>query len=113
MKYSATGKKERAMFMASNQFKVVKGCEETFETAWRETSGRLREAAGLIGFQFHRGKECGPHVLYFSVTMWETEERFIDWRRAELYGPPSGDPGPRCASRLEEFDATVSRSNPQ
>jgi heme-degrading monooxygenase HmoA len=52
-------------------------------------------------------------VLYFSVTMWETEERFLDWRRAELYGLPNGGSGPRCASRLEEFDATVSRSNPQ
>lgn len=101
------------MFMASNQFKVVKGREDTFETAWRETSVRLREAAGLIGFRFHKGREIGPHVLYFSVTMWETEERFIDWRRAELYGTPNGSFGPRCASRLEEFDATVSSSNPQ
>ena len=98
------------MFMASNQFKVIKGCEETFETAWRETSIRLREAAGLIGFRFHRGREIGPHVLYFSITMWETEENFLDWRRAELYG---GSLGPRCASRLEEFDATISRTNPQ
>ncbi len=101
------------MFMASNQFKIVKGCEETFETAWRETSVRLREAAGLIGFRFHKGREIGPHVLYFSVTMWETEERFFDWRRAELYGTPAGSIGPRRASRLEEFDATVLRSNPQ
>ncbi|MBM3552038.1 MAG: antibiotic biosynthesis monooxygenase [Alphaproteobacteria bacterium] len=99
------------MFMASNQFRVVKGCEETFETAWRETSVRLKEATGLIGFRFHKGREIGLHVLYFSVTMWETEERFIDWRRAELYGTPSI--GPRCASRLDEFDAAVSRSNPQ
>ncbi|MGJ0502488.1 MAG: antibiotic biosynthesis monooxygenase family protein [Methylocystis sp.] len=101
------------MFMASNQFKVVKGCEDTFESAWKETSVRLREAAGLIGFRFHKGREIGPHVLYFSVTMWETEERFIDWRRAELYGAPGGSIGPRCASRLEEFDANVSRDNPQ
>ena len=101
------------MFMASNQFKVVRGCEKTFEAAWRETSVRLREAAGLIGFRFHKGREVGPHVLYFSVTMWETEERFIDWRRAELYGVPRGSLGPHCASRLKEFDATVSRSNPQ
>ncbi|MGD9545135.1 MAG: antibiotic biosynthesis monooxygenase [Methylocystis sp.] len=98
------------MFMASNQFKVLKGCEETFEAAWRETSVRLRDAAGLIGFRFHKGKEVGPHVLYFSITMWAKEEHFLDWRRVELYG---GSFGPRRASRLEEFDATISRTNPQ
>jgi len=101
------------MFMASNQFKVVKGCEETFETAWKETHARLREAAGLIGFRFHKGREIGPHVLYFSITMWETEERFLVWRRAELYGAPGGRLGPGRATRLEEFDSAVSRSNPQ
>jgi heme-degrading monooxygenase HmoA len=101
------------MFMASNQFRVLKGCEETFETAWRETSARLKEAAGLIGFRFHKGREIGPHVLYFSVTMWETEERFIDWRRAELYGTPRASMERRCGSRLEEFDGAVLRNNPQ
>lgn len=105
------------MFMASNQFKVIKGREEAFESAWNETSARLRQADGLIGFRFHKGKELGAHVLYFSITMWETEERFLDWRRAEIYGgaAAAGGCGRRRipASRLEEFDAAISRNNPQ
>jgi heme-degrading monooxygenase HmoA len=59
------------MFMASNQFKVIKGREEAFENAWVDTSVRLRNAAGLIGFRFHKGTELAEHVVYFSITMWE------------------------------------------
>lgn len=104
------------MFMASNQFKVIKGREEAFENAWAETSGRLRKAAGLISFRFHKGTEFPGHVLYFTITMWEAEACFLDWKRAELFGgyEMSRSASRRLASsRPEEFDAMVAKSNPQ
>lgn len=105
------------MFMASNQFKVIKGREEAFENAWVDTSVRLRNAAGLIGFRFHKGAELAEHVVYFSITMWEAEACFLDWRRAELFGAcpemSEGSRRRRAAARLEEFDAIVSKNNPQ
>lgn len=103
------------MFMASNQFKVVKGGEEAFENAWIATRARLREAPGFISLRFHKGQDKGDHVLYFSLTMWEREECFLAWKGVELFRDRPENAGRRRLgpSRLEEFDAMVSRSNPQ
>jgi heme-degrading monooxygenase HmoA len=73
------------MFMASNQFRVMHGRELAFEDAWSEASARLQSASGLIGFRCDRGKELEEHVLYFVVTIWESELCFLEWKRVELY----------------------------
>ncbi len=105
------------MFMASNQFKVIKGREEAFESAWMATSARLREAPGLIGFRFDKGKELGEHILYFSITMWETETCFLDWKYTEGFGAGLEMPGSArrrlAPPRREELDTMISKNNPQ
>ncbi len=103
------------MFMASNQFKVVKGREEAFENAWSATRARLHEAPGFISLRFHKGQEKGDHVLYFSLTMWETEESFLAWRGVDLSHAGRENAGQRRLgpTRLEEFGGMISRSNPQ
>ncbi|MEK8126110.1 antibiotic biosynthesis monooxygenase [Methylocystis sp. IM4] len=102
--------------MASNQFRVVRGREAAFEAAWAETSARLSGVTGLIGFRFDKGKELHQHVLYFAVAIWESEMSFLEWRRHELYGgclSVGSVHAGLAPSRLEEFDATISRNNPQ
>lgn len=100
------------MFMASNQFRVVRGREAAFEAAWAETSARLSGAKGLIGLRFDKGRELNEHVLYFAVTIWESEMRFLEWRRHELYGgclSPRNVHAGLAPSRLEGFATQQSR----
>lgn len=72
------------MFIASNQFEVIKGREQAFEDAWLARRARLLEAPGLISVRFHRGGEKDGCVLYFTLTMWRTEESFLAWKTVEL-----------------------------
>jgi heme-degrading monooxygenase HmoA len=104
------------MFMASNQFRVVRGREAAFEAAWAATSARLSAATGLIGVRCDKGKELHQHVLYFAITIWESEMCFLEWKRCELYGGCASDDRAHAGLarfRLEEFDATISRNKPQ
>lgn len=105
------------MFMASNQFKVIKGREAAFESAWMATTARLRQAPGLIGFRFDKGKELDEHILYFSITMWETETCFLDWKNSELFGVSfeiqKSARGRVAPPRHDELDAMISKNNPQ
>jgi len=106
------------MFMASNQFKVLKGQEEAFENMWTARSARLYETPGFIGFRFQKGKEHGDHVVYMTLTTWDAEEHFLAWswweqfREGRSFAGKNGSHrlGP---SRIEEFEAMFSTSNPQ
>lgn len=106
------------MFMASNQFKVIKGQEEEFEEMWGARRSRLHEAPGFVGFRFQKGKENGDHVLYMSLTMWETEEHFLAWRYFEQFREGHNFSEQNRSrrvglSRIEEFEAMFSTNNPQ
>jgi heme-degrading monooxygenase HmoA len=101
------------MFMASNQFKVIKGHESTFEHFWALKKLSFQAAPGFISCRFSRGRGTESHTLYFSLTVWENEESFLTWRygrgdQREWVGVSAPD-----RSRLEEFDATIPRLNPQ
>ena len=106
------------MFMASTQFEVVKGQEETFESLWAARSSRFHETPGFISFRFKKGPERENHVLYFSLTMWATQQSFLAWTSSELFlegyenAERHGRPH-QSSCRLEEFETICSRTNPQ
>ena len=101
------------MFMASNQFRVVKGHEEAFESFWAIKQSSFQSAPGFISHRFAKGRETGAGTTYMSVTMWENEESFLAWR----YGR-GGDrewidvsrPAPR---RTTDLDTLIPSNNPQ
>ena len=106
------------MFMASAQFEVVKGQEETFENLWAARSSRFHEMPGFISFRFQKGPERGNHVLYFSLTTWATQQSFLAWRYSEQFMEGYENGGKRgrvhqSPCRLEEFETICSRTNPQ
>lgn len=102
------------MFMASNQFKIVKGQEEAFENMWAARNARFHQAPGFISSRFQKGRENGNHVLYFSLTVWATEECFLAWRSSERFREDPEDMSQRRhgASPLDDL-AGLPRRNPQ
>lgn len=101
------------MFMASNQFNVVRGHEEAFENFWAIKQSSFQSAPGFISHRFTRGRATGAGTTYLSVTMWDHEESFLAWRLGR-----GGDrawidlstPEDRSAADL---DALISTTRPQ
>lgn len=68
------------MFMTSNQFRVIKGHEETFEKFWLIKQASFQSAPGFVSYRFTRGREHETVVIYMALTVWENEESFLAWR---------------------------------
>jgi heme-degrading monooxygenase HmoA len=73
------------MFVAMNRFRVRRGSEEAFETAWRSRKRRLEEMEGFVDFHLLRGPAREDHTLYASHTMWKDESAFEAWTRSEQF----------------------------
>ncbi|MGV8840534.1 MAG: antibiotic biosynthesis monooxygenase family protein [Bauldia sp.] len=73
------------MFVAMNRFKVIKGAEADFESAWRSRERRLNEMTGFQEFHLLRGPANDEHTLYASHTVWATEADFVAWTKSEQF----------------------------
>lgn len=101
------------MFMASNQFRVVRGHEEAFESFWSIKQSSFLAAPGFISHRFTKGRVTDAGTTYMALTMWENEESFLAWR----YGR-GGDrewvnlPAPE-RKVVGDLDALISTTHPQ
>src|SRR6202023_805765 len=59
---AAPSKKEIAMYIAMNRFKVMKGAESAFEQVWLSRDTHLDRVPGFIEFHLLRGPERDDHV---------------------------------------------------
>jgi len=101
------------MFMASEQVKVVKGHEATFERRWAMRQLSFQSAPGYMSSRITKGRESDDGVVYLSLTVWVNEESFLAWKFG-LIGRRDWAPLPgQDRTRLEEFDAMIPRTNPQ
>lgn len=73
------------MFIAMNQFRVLKDQQEAFKNVWLTRNSRLDEVKGFVAFHMLRGPEREDHVLYSSHTVWATEEDFVAWTKSEQF----------------------------
>lgn len=73
------------MYIAMNRFQVKRGCEEAFETIWRERDTHLAGVAGFEQFHLLKGAEHEDHTLYSSHTVWSSKGHFEDWTKSEAF----------------------------
>jgi heme-degrading monooxygenase HmoA len=70
------------MFIAMNNFKISKGREADFETAWRQRESYLATVPGFVRFALLKGDAEGE---YISHTSWESREAFLNWTKSEAF----------------------------
>ncbi len=70
------------MFIAMNNFKVVKGREADFEAQWRNRQSYLSDVPGFIEFALLKGDSEGE---YASHTVWESREAFLAWTQSPSF----------------------------
>jgi heme-degrading monooxygenase HmoA len=73
------------MYIAMNRFKVLKGCEEEFETVWLNRESQLDQVPGFVEFRLLRGPEAEDHTLYATHTLWRDHQAFVDWTQSEHF----------------------------
>ena len=72
-------------YIAMNRFRIVKGQESEFEEIWKTRNTYLESEPGFIKFNLLKGPENEDHILYASHTLWESEEYFTAWTKAEAF----------------------------
>src|SRR5688572_6456861 len=70
------------MFIATNNFKIAKGREADFETAWRSRETHLDGVPGFVRFALLRGDAEGEYV---SLSTWENRDAFMAWTQSEAF----------------------------
>jgi heme-degrading monooxygenase HmoA len=70
------------MFIAMNNFKVVPGKEEEFETIWKTRDTYLHDVPGIVRFALLRGQADGE---YISHSTWESRDAFVAWTQSEAF----------------------------
>ena len=70
------------MFIAMNNFKVVKGREPDFESQWRNRRSYLENVPGFVQFALLKGEGDGEYV---SHTIWQDRASFEAWTRSEAF----------------------------
>ena len=70
------------MFVAMNNFKVVHGRADDFETAWRTRQTYLQDVPGFQRFLLLRGDAVGE---YISLSIWEGRDAFLAWTQSESF----------------------------
>jgi heme-degrading monooxygenase HmoA len=70
------------MFIAMNNFTVVKGREADFERQWRERKTYLDTVPGFVEFALLKGDSEGE---YISHTVWQDRAAFVAWTRSEAF----------------------------
>lgn len=73
------------MYIAMNRFQIRKGCEETFETIWRERDSHLKDVPGFVEFQLLKGPAEDDHTLYASHTVWKNHAAFEAWTTSQSF----------------------------
>ncbi|MBU8546636.1 MULTISPECIES: antibiotic biosynthesis monooxygenase family protein [Roseomonadaceae] len=73
------------MFFASNRFRVIPSESERFEQIWLTRESRLHEVPGFIAFHLLKGKQEEDHILYASMTMFESREAFEAWTKSDQF----------------------------
>ena len=76
---------DKAMFIAMNRFKVVKGRESDFEIVWRARDSRLSGVPGFIEFHLLRGPEFDAYTLFASHTLWNDKDAFEAWTNSVAF----------------------------
>ena len=69
------------MFIAMNNFKIVAGQEQQFETIWRERESYLKGVPGFVQFALLRGEDGD----YVSHSTWENREAFVAWTQSDAF----------------------------
>ena len=105
------------MFIAMNRFKVIRGCEATFEQVWLSRDTHLDRVPGFVEFHLLKGPEADDHTLYASHTVWQSRVAFEAWTKSEAFRAAhhrAGDNKPLYLGQpqFEGFEAiqTVSRN---
>jgi heme-degrading monooxygenase HmoA len=73
------------MFLAMNRFKVIRGCEATFEQVWLSRDTHLDRVPGFMEFHLLKGPEADDHTLYASHTVWRNRADFEAWTKSEAF----------------------------
>jgi heme-degrading monooxygenase HmoA len=73
------------MFIAMNRFKVIRGCEATFEQIWLSRDTHLDRVSGFMEFDLLKGPEADDHTLYASHTVWRSRADFEAWTKSEAF----------------------------
>jgi heme-degrading monooxygenase HmoA len=76
---------DKAMFIAMNRFKIVKGRESDFEIVWRTRDSRLSDVPGFLEFQLLRGPVSEAYTLFASHTLWMDKAAFEAWTKSEAF----------------------------
>eukprot|EP00903_Cladosiphon_okamuranus_P012601 g11792.t1 len=96
-------------YVAMNRFKVKLGCEDEFETMWRERESKLDSFSGFEQFMLLKldtreaekkeGEEEGESVPsagyteFVSHTVWAHQMDFEEWKRSQAFKKSHGGGG--------------------
>lgn len=73
------------MYVAANRFRVLPEGAAAFERAWLERDSRLAEVPGFLAFHLLKGPAAADHILYTSLSLWESRAAFEAWTRSEQF----------------------------
>ena len=73
------------MFIAMNRFRVIRGHEDDFETAWRNRESFVAKVPGFVSFRLLRGPAQDDHTLYASHVIWRDRASFEAWTRSDAF----------------------------
>ncbi|CAM9900883.1 unnamed protein product [Ectocarpus sp. 12 AP-2014] len=95
-------------YIAMNRFKVKLGCEEDFQTMWRERESKLASFSGFEQFMLLRldtreaekkeEEEGAPaarpgYTEFVSHTTWAHQMDFEEWKRSQAFKKSHGGGG--------------------
>ena len=72
-------------FLAMIWFKILHGCENDFESIWKNRETHLNGVPGLEEFNLIRGKTNESYTLYASHSIWKSKEDFEAWTKSEAF----------------------------
>lgn len=73
------------MFIAMNRFMIKKGMEQDFIDIWKQRDSYLNDVPGFKEFNLLQGESFDEHTLFASHSIWESEQKFIDWTHSEAF----------------------------
>ena len=81
------------MYFAMNRFSVKLENATDFEAVWLGRDSHLKGLPGFVEFHMLKGPETDGVILYSSHTVWESEQRFLDWTRSDAFRQAHKDAG--------------------
>ncbi|CAM9427018.1 unnamed protein product [Scytosiphon promiscuus] len=89
-------------YVAMNRFKVKLGCEDEFETMWRERESKLDSFSGFEQFMLLKldTREVEGELVartgyteFVSHTIWAHQMDFEEWKRSQAFKKSHGGSG--------------------